>query len=50
MNAFAVQQLELGNADRALDIRFGGGVTLPSLHECAAFAGGVDRSRVVATR
>lgn len=44
MNAFAVEQLELGPSDRVLEIGFGGGVALRSLIERAAFVGGVDRS------
>jgi len=44
MNAFAVSQLELRRSDRVLEIGFGGGVTLPSLLEVAAFVAGVDRS------
>jgi ubiquinone/menaquinone biosynthesis C-methylase UbiE len=45
MNAFAIQQLELGPSDRVLEIGFGGGVTLFSLIENASFVGGVDLSR-----
>jgi SAM-dependent methyltransferase len=50
LNAFAVRQLELTASDRVLEIGFGGGVTLPSLIEGAAFVGGVDRSRDVIVR
>ncbi|HET7766507.1 MAG TPA: methyltransferase domain-containing protein [Burkholderiales bacterium] len=45
MNAFAVEQLELGRPDRVLEIGFGGGVALRSLVGCASFIGGVDLSR-----
>lgn len=45
MNAFAVQQLEIGPSDRVLEIGFGGGVTLPSLIKGASFVAGVDLSR-----
>jgi arsenite methyltransferase len=44
MNAFAIQQLQLGPADHVLEIGFGGGVTLPALLNAAAFTAGVDRS------
>lgn len=44
MNAFAVKTLEVDAADRVLEIGFGGGVTLPSLIDSAAFVAGVDRS------
>jgi arsenite methyltransferase len=44
MNAFAVRQLELEPSDRVLEIGFGGGVTLPSLLDTAAFVAGVDHS------
>ncbi len=44
MNAFAVRQLQLEPSDRALEIGFGGGVTLPTLLNAAAFVAGVDRS------
>src|SRR5882724_7335924 len=50
LNAFAVRQLDLTAADRVLEIGFGGGVTLPSLIEGAAFVGGVDRSHDVIKR
>jgi arsenite methyltransferase len=45
MNAFAVEQLELGPSDRVLEIGFGGGVALRSLVGRASFAGGVELSR-----
>jgi ubiquinone/menaquinone biosynthesis C-methylase UbiE len=45
MNAFVVRQLDMRLSDRILEIGFGGGVTLPSLIEGAAFVAGVDRSR-----
>jgi len=45
MNAFAVEQLELGPSDRVLEIGFGGGVALRSLVGHASFVGGVDLSR-----
>ncbi len=44
MNAFAVRQLELAASDHVLEIGFGGGLTLPSLLEGAAYVAGVDRS------
>ena len=44
MNAFAVKTLDVDATDRVLEIGFGGGVTLPSLIERAAFVAGVDRS------
>jgi len=44
MNAFAVQQLRLEPSDRVLEIGFGGGVTLNSLLNVAAFVAGIDRS------
>ena len=44
MNAFAVRELGLDPSDRVLEIGFGGGVTLPSLIEAAAFVAGIDRS------
>ena len=44
MNAFAVRQLQLEPSDRVLEIGFGGGVTLPTLLNAAAFVAGVDRS------
>jgi arsenite methyltransferase len=44
MNAFAVQQLRLEPTDRVLEIGFGGGVTLRTLLNAAAFVAGVDRS------
>ena len=47
MNAYAVRKLELAPSDRVLEIGFGGGVTLPTLIENAAFVSGVDRSRDV---
>lgn len=50
MNAFAVRQLELARPDRVLEIGFGGGLTLPSLLEGAAFVAGVDRSPDVVRR
>ena len=49
MNAFAVKQLELMSSDRVLEIGFGGGVTLSTLIERAAFVAGVDRSHDVVT-
>lgn len=45
MNAFAVEQLELGPSDRVLEIGFGGGIALRSLVGRASFVGGVDLSR-----
>jgi len=45
MNAFAVKQLEVGPADRVIEIGFGGGVTLPLLLSGASFVGGIDPSR-----
>lgn len=45
MNAFTIQQLELGPDDRVLEIGFGGGAMLSALIAHAAFVGGVDRSR-----
>jgi ubiquinone/menaquinone biosynthesis C-methylase UbiE len=50
MNAFAVQQLEVGPSDRVLEIGFGGGVTLPSLLDGASFVGGIDPSREMVER
>jgi SAM-dependent methyltransferase len=50
MNAFAVRQLELTDADRVLEIGFGGGVTLPPLIERAGFVAGVDRSQAMVRR
>jgi arsenite methyltransferase len=50
MNAFALRQLELASTDRVLDVGFGGGVTLPTLFERAAFVAGVDRSHDVVLR
>lgn len=50
MNNFAVGELALAPTDRVLEIGFGGGVTLPSLLERAAFVGGVDRSSDVVAR
>lgn len=44
MNAFVVQQLEIGPADRVLDVGIGGGVALPSLLASAAYVAGVDPS------
>jgi len=44
MNAFAVRQLKLEPSDCVLEIGFGGGATLPSLMNAAAFIAGVDRS------
>jgi len=44
LNAFAVQQLEVGPSDRVLEIGFGGGVALRSLVGRASFVGGVDLS------
>jgi arsenite methyltransferase len=44
-NAFAVKQLEVAPSDRVLEIGFGGGVTLPSLMDKAAFVCGVDLSK-----
>lgn len=44
MNSFAIRQLKLERADRVLEIGFGGGVTLPTLLNSAAFVAGVDRS------
>jgi arsenite methyltransferase len=44
MNAFAVKQLSLKPDDRVLEIRFGGGATLPALIAGAKFVAGVDRS------
>ena len=44
MNTFAVKTLEVDATDRVLEIGFGGGVTLPSLIDSAAFFAGVDRS------
>jgi arsenite methyltransferase len=44
MNAFAVRLLELTEADRVLEIGFGGGLNLPALLQSAAFVAGVDRS------
>ena len=44
MNAFAVQRLQLEPTHRVLEIGFGGGVTLPTLLNAAAFVAGVDRS------
>ena len=45
MNEYAVQQLELTSSDRVLEIGFGGGVTLPTLINGAAFVGGIDLSK-----
>jgi arsenite methyltransferase len=50
MNAFAVGQLELTPSDRVLEIGFGGGISLSSLIETAAFVGGIDRSRDMVKR
>ena len=47
MNAFAIQQLQLEPSDRVLEIGFGGGVTLPSMLNGAAFVAGIDRSKDV---
>ena len=47
MNEFAVQQLELSSSDRVLEIGFGGGVTLPTIINGAAFVGGIDHSKDV---
>lgn len=44
MNAFAVQKLGLEPTNRVLEIGFGGGLTLPTLFEGAAFVGGIDWS------
>ena len=50
MNAFAVKTLDVGATDRVLEIGFGGGVTLPSLIDSAAFVAGVDRSHDMVKR
>lgn len=50
MNTFAVKTLDVGATDRVLEIGFGGGVTLPSLIDSAAFVAGVDRSRDMVIR
>ncbi len=44
MNAFVLRLLDVGGADRVLEIGFGGGLNLPFLVEKAGFVGGVDRS------
>jgi ubiquinone/menaquinone biosynthesis C-methylase UbiE len=50
MNAFAIRQLSPGPADRVLEIGFGGGATLATLMENAAFVAGLDRSADVVRR
>jgi arsenite methyltransferase len=47
MNLFAVEQLELEASDRALEIGFGGGSTLPALLAGASYVAGVDPSEDV---
>jgi ubiquinone/menaquinone biosynthesis C-methylase UbiE len=50
LNAFALQQLELGPTDRVLEIGFGGGSALHTLIARTAFVAGVDRSHDVVER
>jgi len=50
MNAFAVRALDLKPDDRVLEIGFGGGVTLKSLIENAAYVAGLDRSQAMVKR
>jgi arsenite methyltransferase len=50
MNAFALDQLDLASTDRVLEVGFGGGLTLPTLFERAAFVAGIDRSHDVVLR
>jgi len=50
MNAFAVPMLELKASDRVLEIGFGGGVSVKSLLDAAAYVAGVDRSRDMVRR
>jgi len=47
MNAYAVEQLELRDSDRVLEIGFGGGVNLPTLIQRANFVAGMDPSRTM---
>ena len=50
MNAFAVERLGPGPADRVLEIGFGGGVALRPLVQSGAFVAGVDRSSTMVER
>jgi len=50
MNAFAIEQLAPGPADRVLEIGFGGGVALRPLVQSGAFVAGVDRSSTMVQR
>lgn len=50
LNAYTLEQLAAGSADRVLEIGFGGGLTLARLIESARFVAGVDRSRAVVQR
>lgn len=47
VSAYAIEQLEIGRADRVLEIGFGGGATLPLLLGAAGFVAGLDRSRTM---
>jgi len=44
MNAFALQLLEAGPADRVVEIGFGGGIALSRLIDSTGFVAGIDRS------